>query len=72
MLRKQDAYGNVTYEGYTIDVLKKIAAKLHFNYEIKEIEDNSYGNVRPDGTWDGLIGELASGVSATAIFSSTH
>lgn len=60
---KKDDKGNPIWEGYCIDLLKKLAEKDHmdFDYEIVPAVNGSFGNRRPDGTWDGLVGDLAMG-----------
>lgn len=35
---------------------------IGFNYELKIVEDDSYGGLI-NGTWDGIIGEVYSGRS---------
>ena len=32
---------------------------LGFEYELYIVEDHQYGQELPNGTWNGLIGELA-------------
>ena len=54
---ESDLSGNERYEGYCIDLLNKLAAKLQFKYVIKEVADGRYGN-HQNGTWNGMIREL--------------
>lgn len=65
--RDQQLTGNEKYEGYCIDLLDAIASSEHFDnnmkYVIREVADNSYGRKDADGRWNGMIGELLSGVS---------
>jgi hypothetical protein len=49
--------GNDRYEGYCIDLLKKIANIVGFNYTIKLVEDGLYGTF-VDGKWNGLVKDL--------------
>lgn len=64
--RDQGLTGNDKYEGYCIDLLDAIASSEHFDnnmkYVIREVADNSYGRKDADGRWNGMIGELLSGV----------
>ena len=57
-----ELHGNDRYEGYCIDLLELIAKDIGFKYEIQLVEDGNYG-AEIDGTWNGMIGELISGVS---------
>lgn len=52
-----DLSGNDRYEGYCIDLLNKLAKKLHFNYIIKEVADGQYGKIQ-NGSWTGMVREL--------------
>ena len=59
-----DRKGNDRYEGYCIDLLKATAAMLGFQYQIYLVPDGQFGDKNPDGSWNGLVGELMNGVSA--------
>lgn len=51
--------GNDRYEGYCIDLMKKLEENIEgFHYNITIVKDGRYGALRPDGTWDGMVGEL--------------
>jgi len=45
-------------EGYCIDLLKALAAMLHFSYKVKVVGDGQYGAVSSSGNWTGMIGEI--------------
>ncbi|NWS54334.1 GLRK protein, partial [Chunga burmeisteri] len=45
-------------EGYCIDLLKALAAMLHFSYKVKVVSDGRYGAVSSNGNWTGMIGEV--------------
>ena len=49
--------GNDRYEGYCIDLLKRIAEIVKFNYTIKLVEDGLYGT-KVNGKWNGLVKDL--------------
>ena len=53
---------NDIYEGYCIDLLKKISKLANFTYEIKLVEDGFHGSL-VNGKWNGMIGELVEKVS---------
>jgi glutamate receptor, ionotropic, invertebrate len=60
-MRKQSSeplVGNDQFEGFGIELIEKLAAKIGFNYTFEFQEDRQYGNKQPDGSWDGMIGEL--------------
>ncbi|XP_061083986.1 glutamate receptor ionotropic, delta-1 isoform X2 [Conger conger] len=46
------------YKGFSIDVLDALAKVLGFKYEIYQVPDNKYGTQLPNGSWNGMIGEL--------------
>lgn len=49
---------NDRYEGYCVDLLKLLAQRINFNYELNPIKSRIYGTDNGKGEWDGLIGEL--------------
>ncbi|KFO94212.1 putative glutamate receptor, partial [Buceros rhinoceros silvestris] len=49
---------NAELEGYCMDLLKALAAMLHFSYKVKVVGDGQYGAVSPGGNWTGMIGEI--------------
>ncbi|XP_072439689.1 glutamate receptor ionotropic, delta-1-like isoform X2 [Chiloscyllium punctatum] len=46
------------YKGFSIDVLDALAKHLGFKYEIYQAVDHKYGSQLPNGSWNGMIGEL--------------
>ncbi|XP_015435363.1 PREDICTED: glutamate receptor ionotropic, kainate 2 [Dufourea novaeangliae] len=46
------------YYGFCIDLLNEIKETVDFQYEIREAEDKLYGNLNPNGTWNGMMKEL--------------
>ncbi|XP_048842702.1 glutamate receptor ionotropic, delta-1 isoform X1 [Brienomyrus brachyistius] len=46
------------YKGFSIDVLDALAKILGFKYEIYQVPDGKYGTQLPNGSWNGMIGEL--------------
>lgn len=57
-------HGNDRFEGFAIDLIREVATMLHFDYEVYLVHDGNFGTKRPDGSWNGMIGELLEGVSA--------
>ncbi|XP_076807653.1 glutamate receptor ionotropic, kainate 2-like isoform X2 [Clavelina lepadiformis] len=47
-----------SYYGYCIDLLNLLSKDLQFSYTLREVPDHNYGDIKPDGSWDGMIGEL--------------
>lgn len=45
-------------EGYSVDLVAALADILHFNYQLVEAPDGMYGTLQPDGSFNGIIGEL--------------
>ncbi|KAM9727602.1 glutamate receptor ionotropic, delta-1-like isoform 2-T4 [Menidia menidia] len=48
------------YKGFSIDVLDALAKILGFKYDIYQVSDGKYGSTLPNGSWNGMIGELIS------------
>lgn len=63
--------GNDQYEGYAVDLIHELSRIVGFKYKFKEVSDKKYGarEVLPNGTeyWNGMIGEVISGVADMAI-----
>ena len=55
--------GNVRFEGYCVDLAKKVAEIIGIDYLIRPAKDGRYGAKNKNGTWDGMIGELVRNVS---------
>merc|ERR1719154_882212 len=52
--------GNDKYEGYIMDLLAEMAAKLDCQFSVYLVSDGSYGSFRND-TWTGMIGDILDG-----------
>jgi len=59
--------GNERFEGYVADILRLVAANLRFDYEISLSTDGKYGEQNRNGMWNGIVGEVARGVSSTRL-----
>ncbi|XP_077406423.1 glutamate receptor ionotropic, delta-1-like isoform X2 [Vanacampus margaritifer] len=46
------------YKGFSVDVLDALAKLLGFKYEIYQVSDSKYGSRLPNGSWNGMIGDL--------------
>lgn len=53
------------YKGFSIDVLDALAKILGFKYDIYQVADSKYGSQLPNGSWNGMIGDLINKVSAS-------
>lgn len=51
------------WEGYCVDLLAQLSQRLGFKYNLKLVKDGRYGSVDSSGNWNGMIGEIISGVS---------
>jgi len=67
VMKKQDG-SNISYEGYSIDLLNELATMLKFTYEIYPSPDGLFGAEMENGTWNGMIGELVKEVSKNISF----
>ena len=61
-LAGQKPEGKDRFEGFTIDLLERLAAELKFHYQLYVSPSNAYGGPKPDGSWDGMVGEILNGV----------
>jgi len=50
--------GEERFEGYLMDLIRKMALHLNFTYSLEILEDAHVGEKQPDGSWDGMIGLL--------------
>lgn len=50
--------GNDRFEGYCVDLIKRIAEIVNFTYEIRPVKDGKFGVRDANGIWDGMVGEL--------------
>ncbi|XP_076046032.1 ionotropic receptor 8a isoform X2 [Oratosquilla oratoria] len=48
-------------DGYCVDLAQKLGDMMKFDFEFVFPKDGKYGARQPDGTWNGLVGDLASG-----------
>lgn len=55
--------GKEIWEGYCIDFIQKLSEVMQFDYDLIIPEDQEFGKKLPNAEWNGLIGDLARGVS---------
>uniref|UniRef100_A0A673HCR5 Glutamate receptor, ionotropic, delta 1b n=1 Tax=Sinocyclocheilus rhinocerous TaxID=307959 RepID=A0A673HCR5_9TELE len=60
------------YKGFSIDVLDALAKILGFKYDIYQVADSKYGSQLPNGSWNGMIGELINKASSLNIIFTSH
>lgn len=53
--------GEVYWTGYCIDFVQKLSELMDFDYELVTPKNGTFGK-RKNGKWDGVVGDLASGV----------
>ncbi|XP_077862981.1 glutamate receptor 2-like [Saccoglossus kowalevskii] len=58
--------GVYEYTGFCIDILDEISRKLQFTYVLYDVPDLKYG-AKVNGTWNGLVGEVAYGKADMAV-----
>lgn len=56
------------YKGFSIDVLDALAKILGFKYDIYQVGDGKYGTALPNGSWNGMIGELIGKVGVFSFY----
>ncbi len=54
--------GNARFYGFVPDVLEHLRDMLHFDFRLYLVPDGNFGVRKPDGEWNGMIGEVLAGV----------
>ena len=57
----RDKNGKPIYQGYCIDMIEVIAARMNFTYELVEPTRGKFGERQKDGSFDGVVGDLIRG-----------
>ena len=58
---------------YAVDLISAIADHLKFNFTFKWVDDGNYGSKKEDSNeWNGMIGELKSGVRKIFLLGIVH
>lgn len=55
--------GEEKWVGYCVDLAHKLAEMMKFDFEFSKPQVGVYGEKQKNGKWDGLVGDLARGVS---------
>ncbi|CAL1544185.1 unnamed protein product [Lymnaea stagnalis] len=50
--------GRYRFIGYCSDLAEMVSRNVGYDYHIRFVKDGEYGRKQPDGTWNGVIGEL--------------
>lgn len=56
--------GDLRWAGYCIDFIQKLSELMNFDYELVIPENGTFGEKNLEGVWNGLIGDIAKGVSS--------
>ena len=59
--------GSYRYEGYLYDVWETIAQSLNLHYRLIPLQGGGFGHLDVNGTWTGMVGELAYGRADLAL-----
>ncbi|XP_068626070.1 ionotropic receptor 25a [Battus philenor] len=62
-----DDEGEPLYHGYCIDLIEKLSQIMEFDYEIVTPKTGGFGQKHPNGSWDGLVGDLMRGETDIAV-----
>ena len=72
LIARKNVKGDYEYEGYCIDLLKKLSEKLRFDYKIYLVADDQFGAQNMlTGEWNGMVRELINGKADLAAASFT-
>ena len=53
--------GSYKFDGYLYDIWKIIAQTLNIRYRLTPVSDGGFGLLDGNGTWNGMVGDLAYG-----------
>nr|XP_037875977.1 ionotropic receptor 25a isoform X3 [Bombyx mori] len=59
--------GQPIYEGYCVDLIQKLSEAMNFDYEIVSPRSGGFGRRLPNGSWDGVVGDLTTGETDIAV-----
>lgn len=63
-----DENGNPIWEGYCIDMIQRLSEDLEFDYELVVPKKGTFGKRIAFNKWDGLVGDLMTGVNVNLNF----
>ena len=49
--------------GIFVDIFKGLSRSLNFSYTVINPPDGEWGGIKSDGTWSGMVGQLATKVT---------
>ncbi|KAL3879137.1 hypothetical protein ACJMK2_031448, partial [Sinanodonta woodiana] len=55
---RQPRCGKDNFIGFCVDFAREVARIVNFTYEICLVKDGKYGEILPNATWNGMVGEL--------------
>uniref|UniRef100_A0A0B6XZK1 Ionotropic glutamate receptor C-terminal domain-containing protein n=1 Tax=Arion vulgaris TaxID=1028688 RepID=A0A0B6XZK1_9EUPU len=58
---------HVSYAGYIPDLLEQVSKLTKLSFTLSVRTDRKYGNKLPNGSWDGLIGDIVEGRADVAV-----
>ncbi|RXG51668.1 Ionotropic receptor 25a [Armadillidium vulgare] len=58
-MKEKEGMKEMMYEGYCKDLADKLSSHMNFEYEFVFPADGKYGAKEKNGTWNGLVGDLA-------------
>ncbi|XP_055844793.1 glutamate receptor ionotropic, kainate 3 [Episyrphus balteatus] len=62
-----DENGKPVWEGYCIDFIEILSKYMNFEYELVPPRSGLFGNRLPNGSWDGVVGDLVTGDTDFAV-----
>nr|AOE48114.1 putative ionotropic receptor IR10 [Scaeva pyrastri] len=62
-----DENGQPIWEGYCIDFIEILSQYMNFEYELVPPSSGSFGKRFPNGSWDGVVGDLVTGDTDFAV-----
>ena len=51
--------GNERYEGYYVDIVRQLAERVGFSYQLQLAADGKVGRWSKDDGWSGMLGEVS-------------
>ena len=55
----KNEYGELKHQkGIFVDIYKELSMLLNFSYTVTTPPDFQWGNIKSDGTWTGMVGQL--------------
>jgi len=45
--------------GFCIDLLEELSVEMGFTYDVYEVEDDKFGSMFENGTWNGIVRDIS-------------